>query len=76
MGEGTGGLDESRAVRTVTLLVAVGALALGAVPLAGAQGGDEKPEATEVGVTADEIRIAVIADIDTPVAPGTVQGLR
>ncbi len=46
-----------------------------AVPVAQAQGGgDEKPEATEVGVTADEIRIAVIADIDTPVAPGLFKG--
>src|SRR4030095_9334559 len=64
----------NRVVRIVTLLVAVSAFAFGAAPLSGAQGGDEKPEASEVGVTADEIRIAVIADIDTPVAPGLFKG--
>ena len=30
----------------------------------------EKPTATEVGVTATEIRIAVIADVDNPIVPG------
>ena len=46
------------------------------VPIAGAQGGNEKPEATEIGVTAKEIRIAVLADVDTPVGAWTVPGLR
>ncbi len=32
-------------------------------------------EATEIGVTATEIRIGVIADIDTPVAPGLSQSI-
>ena len=45
------------------------------VPVAAAQGGgDEKPEATDVGITADEIKIAVIADVDTPVSPGLFKG--
>ncbi len=35
---------------------------------------DEKPTDSEVGVTADEIRIAVVADVDTPLAPGIFQG--
>ncbi len=42
--------------------------------IAAAQGGDEKPEATEVGITDDEIRIAVIADVENPLAPGLFQG--
>ena len=35
-----------------------------------AQSTNEKPKATEVGVTATTIRIAVIADVNTPLAPG------
>ncbi len=34
----------------------------------------EKPTATEVGVSATEIRIAVVADVDNPFAPGLFQG--
>jgi hypothetical protein len=64
-----------RGARRPLLLVAVWVLALGTgIPLAAAQGSDEKPEATEVGVSADEIRIAVIADVDTPVSPGLFKG--
>ena len=45
-------------------------------PIAGAQsgGGSEKPTDSEIGVTADEIRIAVIADVENPAAPGLFQG--
>ena len=50
-------------------------LALVATPLsATAQPGNEKPKATEVGVTDTEIRLAVIADVDTSLAPGLFQG--
>ncbi len=45
-----------------------------AVPVASAQGGKEQPQETEVGVTADEIHIAVIADVDNAIAPGLFQG--
>jgi hypothetical protein len=34
----------------------------------------EKPTATEIGVSATEIRIAVIADVDNPIVPGIFQG--
>jgi hypothetical protein len=34
----------------------------------------EKPKATEVGVSASEVHIAVIADVDEPVAPGLFKG--
>ena len=64
-----------RVTRLATFLVAALVLVTGAmVPIAGAQGGNEKPEATEIGVTAKEIRIAVLADVDTPVAPGLFKG--
>ncbi len=39
-----------------------------------AVGAATQPAATEVGVTASEIRIAVIADVDTPLAPGAYEG--
>ncbi len=33
-----------------------------------------KPDASEVGITPTTIRIAVVADVDTPLAPGIFQG--
>ncbi len=36
---------------------------------------DEEPAASDVGVSATEINIGVIADIDTPVAPGLSQAI-
>jgi len=47
-----------------------------AAPPAASQGGSEKPEATEIGVTADEIRIAIIAEVDNPVVPGIFEGAK
>ena len=38
---------------------------------AGAQSSDEKPKATDVGITAKEIHIAVIADVDNAVRART-----
>ena len=40
-----------------------------------AQSGDEKPKATDVGITDNEIHIAVIADVDNPIVPEPVQGV-
>jgi len=54
----------------VSVLVASGV----AVGAASAQGGDQRTRATEIGVTADEIRIAVIADVENPLAPGLFEG--
>jgi hypothetical protein len=56
-------------VVTVVLTMA----ATTAVALAQSSSGD-KPTATDVGVTDKEIRIAVVADVDTPLAPGIFQG--
>ena len=58
----------------------VGAIVTGLL-LAGATAGvaqsqkDAKPTATDVGVTAGEIHIAVAADVDNPFQPGLFQGV-
>ena len=44
------------------------------VPPAASQ--DEAPEATEVGVTADEIHIAIIADVNNTIVPGLFEGAK
>jgi hypothetical protein len=48
-----------------------------AVPIGAANGrggGSERPAASDVGVTADEIRIGVIADVENPLSPGLFKG--
>lgn len=60
-------------VFAVVITVALAASAAGIAP-ATAQANDEKPKATEVGVTASEIHIGVVADVDNPFAPGLFQG--
>jgi hypothetical protein len=62
-------------VRNVVVIgVVLAALAAAGIGPATAQSSNEKPKATEVGVTASEIHIAVIADVDNPFAPGLFQG--
>ena len=51
----------------VAVLVTV---AVGVAGGAGATGGKAEPEATEIGITDSEIRIAVIADDENPLRPG------
>lgn len=64
-----------RSVRGGALVVAALVAASGWTAVAAAQGaGAEKPRAAEVGVTATEIRVAVVADVDNPFAPGLFQG--
>jgi hypothetical protein len=58
-------------VATVVLALSVTA-AMAAV--AGAQGSNEKPQASDVGITPDEIHVAVIADVENQLAPGLFQG--
>jgi len=62
--------------RTHALLVGgiIAAVGLVGVGSAAAQSGTGKPHATEIGVTAGEIHIAVIADVDNPLAPGLFKG--
>jgi hypothetical protein len=50
------------------------ALTVPTIGAASAASSSEKPTATEVGVTAGEIHIAAIADVDNPFAPGLFQG--
>jgi ABC-type branched-subunit amino acid transport system substrate-binding protein len=54
----------------LAVAIVCGAMAVAAVP-AGAQ--RSKPKADDVGITDSQIRLAVIADVDTPVQPGLFQ---
>ena len=65
----------ARALSFAILLVALTATWATAVVPAGAAAA-EKPTATDVGITDKEIRIAVIADVDTPLAPGAYKGAK
>ena len=53
----------------VTLVVAVGTLTATAVTAGAQSSGGGKPKATDVGITATEIHIAVVADVDNPIIP-------
>ena len=55
------------------LVVCVGMLGATAVT-AGAQSSSEKPTDTDVGITATEIHVAVIADVDNPIVPNLFKG--
>ena len=61
--------------RWVALIATIVLATAGTSAVAVAQGsGGDKPTASDVGITAKEIRIAVIADVETPLAPGLFQG--
>jgi ABC-type branched-subunit amino acid transport system substrate-binding protein len=66
-----------RGTRWVALAAAAvtvaASLALAAGPAVG-QSTSDKPTATDVGVTDKEIHIAVVADVDTPIAPNLFLG--
>src|SRR5262249_44155033 len=62
------------AVAAVAGAVVVASLVLGQTAAMTGAGAAEKPSATEVGVSATEIHIAVIADVDNPIVPGVFQG--
>jgi Periplasmic binding protein len=66
----------TRIRRTVVVVSAVALVAGGVLVAPPAAGGGEPLEATEIGVTPDTIRIAVIADVDNPVRPGLFRGSR
>ena len=63
-----------RKVRWVAIATAV-ALGAGALAAASSSAGaaGEAPKATEVGITATEIHIAVVADVDNTIRPGLFQ---
>jgi len=60
------------------VIVVVGVIALTLAVVGGtpapAQSSKDSPKATEIGVSASEIRIAVVADVDNPFVPGLFQG--
>jgi hypothetical protein len=58
-------------IALVAVLVAVTGATLTTVTVAAAQ--SAKAKAADVGITASEIHVAVIADVDTPVQPGLFQ---
>jgi hypothetical protein len=62
------------------VLSTVAAIALSATVGTAAAQSSEKPKATDVGITDKEIHVAVIADVDTPLAPNlfkaAVDGMR
>ena len=62
-----------RVAAIVAALVIVVGLA-GVSTTAGAQSSDEKPKATDVGITDKEIHVAVIADVDNTLAPNLFKG--
>lgn len=65
------------AALAVGLVLIVGASATGASASSGRADKPvktDKPIATDVGITDKEIRVAVIADVDTSLAPGLFQG--
>jgi hypothetical protein len=61
-------------IRLVALIATVVVALAGSTAVVGAQAGKQANTATEVGVTANQIRIAVIADVDTPIVPGIFRG--
>lgn len=72
VGKRPGGSMRRLAVLVTTFGLALGGLLAAGVP-ASAQS-DAAPKATDIGVTAKEIRIAVVADVDNPFAPSLFQG--
>jgi ABC-type branched-subunit amino acid transport system substrate-binding protein len=62
----------SRTIRILTAL-AVLAVVVVAFPTAG-RAANDTPKATEVGVDAQTIHIATVADVDNPIAPGLFTG--
>ncbi len=65
-------MDRTRSA--VLLVIAVLAATLSVTASADAGGGSEAPKASDVGVTAQEIRIGVIADVENPLSPGLFKG--
>jgi hypothetical protein len=57
----------------VVLVLCVGMLLAMSVT-AGAQSSNEAPKATDVGITAKEIHVAVIADVDNSIVPNLFKG--
>ncbi len=68
------GLRAPRMTALIAAVVMVGSIASTAIASAQDGGGGESLEATDVGITDSEIRIAVLADVENPLQPGLFQG--
>ena len=62
-------------IRLLALITTVVMMTVGASTVAPAQNQPGGSPNSEIGVTADTIRIAVIADVDNPARPGVFQGI-
>ena len=60
--------------RALVALLATTVALLGTVGTAGAQSDNVQPKASEIGVTPTEVHIAVVADVDNPLAPNLFKG--
>ncbi len=58
----------------VALVVSAATLAASAVTAGAQSSSSDKPTATDVGITAKEIHVAVIADVDNPIVPNLFKG--
>src|SRR3954465_9791113 len=58
----------------IVLMVGAGTLAATAATAGAPPGGSGKAKATDVGITATEIHIAVVADVDNPIVPNLFKG--
>ena len=63
-----------RHLRPLALVAAFLTASVAVSTAASAQTNPQKPRATEVGITATTIRIAVVADVDNPISPGIFAG--
>jgi hypothetical protein len=63
-----------RRTRSAALVVVTLLASMLGVAGAEARGGGEAPAASEIGVSADEIRIGVIADVENQLSPGLFRG--
>jgi ABC-type branched-subunit amino acid transport system substrate-binding protein len=68
--ESLGGTVRRSRLLSAALAVGIAAMALVAIPSATADAQSSKPKAEEVGVTATQIRLGVIADVNNSISPG------
>ncbi len=61
-------------VLVLALVVSVGTLAATSLAAGAQSSHGQVPKATDIGITAEEIHVAVIADVDTPAAPNVFKG--
>lgn len=66
-------MDQSR-TKALLLAAVLLVVAVAMSGVAAAQQGGSKPSATDVGITDKEIRLAVMADVESPLAPGLFEG--